>query len=109
MTTKRTTTNAAREAGQTERSAHTPGPWMTSPLMQSWVFANEGFVAKAEGRFTESEKIANARLIAASPELLEALEEIIKRLARDDYADVENLARCHLVARAAIAKAKGAQ
>jgi hypothetical protein len=59
----------------------TPGPWMTNPLSDgsTAIWANE------KGRIAVScltwagnyEGQANARLIAAAPELVEALEELL--------------------------------
>ena len=82
-------------------AGHTPGPW--TAIDRSHVYT-EGLqlVAVAQhGRSVE----ANARLIAAAPELLEALQAIVERVnGGSSYrmgADVDGLAR------AAIAKATG--
>ena len=55
------------------------------------------------------ELLANARLIAAAPELLEALEEFEAEYDKVDLAKAEppELTAAVLAARAAIAKAKG--
>ena len=57
----------------------------------------------------EKEMEANARLIAAAPELLEALEEFEAEYDKVDLAKAEppELTAAVLAARAAIAKAKG--
>ena len=74
--------------------------------------AHEDFIAKVNVNFRSHE--ANARLIAAAPELLDALEQC--RFALEPYDDIkprdwvtdrERLRRAHEVARAAIAKATG--
>lgn len=103
-------------------AAHTPGPWKVThddyaghydvstfdPQMGSEAIAQVFYVANAPGGRGE----ADARLIAAAPELLEALEKMLSLLnavcalsddnyARDDWQDVLN-------ANAAIAKARGA-
>ena len=66
---------------------HTPGPWKVDHVFKSDIYSfapQEELLAsvypmkRAEGSWE-----ANARLIAAAPELLEALEEIIKAW-RDD-------------------------
>ena len=51
-----------------------------------------------------AEALANARLIAAAPELLEALEEIVSAADGDGWSQLDADLR---KARAAIAKAKG--
>src|SRR4051812_37585185 len=61
-----------------ERAAHTPGPWLAE--------ADDSSVFDSEGRevadcltfpFAGEEAEANARLIAAAPELYEALKALI--------------------------------
>jgi hypothetical protein len=105
---------------------HTPGPWFIDeskgPILQGGAKATVGVWAQA--RFDEAcdsdddeiepedekwvcgawgtlshEDIANARLIAAAPDLLEALEDLLS--GRDSDID------WRVAARAAIAKAKG--
>ena len=62
-------------------STHTPGPWFVDGLIVS--AAHKGSVAFAYGpSFAERsevgrESLANARLIAAAPDLLEALQDLI--------------------------------
>jgi len=98
---------------------HTPGPWKQGKSGGiSWynIYANNETVRvarvfdpspapnhKAEGFEIEE---ANARLIAAAPELLEALEEIATQ-AGGTFHNNPELAKGVLQARAAIAKAKG--
>jgi hypothetical protein len=65
-------------------SKHTPGPWsqhlvkvqrdITGPHGQSIAYTRG---ADWSGDKSESEELANARLIAAAPELLEALREVV--------------------------------
>lgn len=77
-------------------SEHTNGPWLTGEV--SW---NE----KGEVRYTlqgvTHACAADARLIAAAPELLEALKGLVEQTAQ--YGHDEEIAD----ARAAIAKAEG--
>ncbi len=88
---------------------HTPGPWGTD--MVGWeVWTERGsdriciITAENVGR---SEQGANARMIAAAPELLEALEGIVSSLVdQDDEGLIEHAPQIE-AARAAIAKAKG--
>lgn len=68
---------------------HTPGPWeLGEPTSQLefGVYATDKisgirhFLANAEGHMGDKESLANARLIAASPDLLEALQEVLPML-----------------------------
>lgn len=97
----------------TKVAAHTPGPWYTSP-QQGYVryegvhgpniCGMDAFGGPAEEAF------ANARLIAAAPEMLEALEAIV---AEADQSNGGKGARLPIViymkelAEAAITKARG--
>lgn len=86
---------------------HTPGPWRLSghsedsPEKLSVEDGYGYFIAEVD--FGLAQK-ANARLIAAAPELLEALESI---LASSDAGNAAILDRLTSKARAAIAKATG--
>lgn len=98
---------------------HTPGPWdqrqrydtlrdeigtRGKALATVWVRAIEGVLTHEQSITLTAEGEANARLIAAAPELLEALELVL-----GNCLDSEGLAAAHAKARAAIAKATGAQ
>ena len=93
---------------------HTPGPWhvFTEDGSVGTIEAENGVVV-AQAQQTRSlrqdlkqvERRANARLIAAAPELLEALEYFKRHIGGDASCDLQTL--LHL-ADAAIAKAKGA-
>jgi len=102
-------------------SAHTPGPWIAKrhagyvetdwrikpahPIKGSTVGFAPHAVVKGDARIvSEAEKAANASLIAAAPELLEALQRIASFTA---YQDCDNCLEMNAVARAAIAKATG--
>ncbi|MBC2594913.1 hypothetical protein H5P28_11655 [Ruficoccus amylovorans] len=91
----------------------TPGPWAYNATSEGWFDVGpiggryrgctaNVFNAECIGGITNAEAEANARLIAAAPDLLEALEDIV------DVLDAlgEALAKVK-DARAAIAKAKG--
>ena len=109
--------------------AHTSGPWkqgttLVTAATSHWnidqwkeneerenrmVFANFSFMDQglSRVRIAVCEKSDDALLIAAAPELLEALEEFLKaydsdKLFGDDPSEVDK-------ARAAIRKAKGEQ
>lgn len=60
-------------------SKHTPRPWRFDPDNQN-IYAN-GMVAQTFGHVHNGEKLANARLIAAAPDLLEALKDILYALS----------------------------
>ena len=94
---------------------HTPGPWRyegaevwaTAPMRFNLTTAGTPMIATlckhedADGGFPVE---ANARLIAAAPELLEALEEMVKA---GEFEDWDGRCDCIADARAAIAKATG--
>jgi hypothetical protein len=90
---------------------HTPGPWQVSP--HSNITSKSLVVAKVEqmpGNY-ESEKQANARLIAAAPDLLFALEACMENmegmLGISDFGSPTEGDFPLAIVRAAIAKAKG--
>ncbi len=100
---------------------HTPGPWILETVQTSvgwchkigpfpWKNGKENHACVyddyASGHNGTPELIANARLIAASPELLEALEASLDYIERLTYGGTDGLALIDK-ARAAIAKAKG--
>ena len=89
---------------------HTPGPWRTfvwnefageAVISHVTVITDNKDIAKFS-RWTD-EVMANARLIAAAPDLLEALE----MLAAVDFGADGSVERGALLARIAIAKARG--
>lgn len=86
---------------------HTPGPWHIYKGHGLYVDSSTaGSICKlAEKRISEQDE-ANARLIAASPELLEALESILDS-ATDGRPLPEWLCERLVPASAAIRKAKG--
>jgi len=93
---------------------HTPGPWgvvgitqMATGMGYYSVCTNEGEVEVCTLR---NRPLGDARLIATAPELLEALEEVVKAwLHEAGQGDgiMEEHAPILAKARAAIAKAKG--
>ena len=79
---------------------HTPGPWTQhsqdkSKIIATGVFNKDGSVIQVgsawgpAGRWGEvkEEHFANARLIAAAPELLEAAKVILKRMFEQGKAE----------------------
>lgn len=87
-------------------SKHTPGPWSvggsTEYINQLRIEPTIGIVFGAGDEIK-----ANARLIAAAPEMLEALEAIIERWDTPSWKDVPHTATYINSARAVVAKAKG--
>lgn len=97
-------------------SAHTPGPWTLDTVTTSCGICHKvGPFPRKEGKYghaciyvdypgtgkIEGELLANARLIAAAPDLLDAAEEALEAIADGDVQSARNALR------AAIAKATG--
>jgi hypothetical protein len=85
--------DAATLKGAAPKRAHTPGPWVRGNTVQHDVLLLGGpakryvchvTIQQAGGgaiaQSMEAEREANARLIAAAPELLEALEGIVAEI-----------------------------
>ena len=95
---------------------HTPGPWHVESMIDYGrdIYAGDRWIGQANndhgtdinesGFPSNSECDANASLIAAAPDLLEALEVIIRDGRLQTFEDRE---KCRAIARAAIAKARG--
>ena len=90
---------------------HTPGPWVADAPCPASIWAGDFQVATCKTANGDGVGMdatpwdvatANARLIAAAPDLLEALEAVIA-----NGADSAPGLGAYLNARAAIAKAKG--
>jgi hypothetical protein len=87
-------------------SGHTPGPWILDVDCSGWSIGPEGMTVAltcgvaTDEDISEEEEKANARLIAAGPDLLKALKRVCSHGYRTS-PDWDN-------ARAAIAKAEGA-
>lgn len=93
---------------------YTPGPWRVlawechaATTVVADVDGQQIVVAECSGhgRYAD-ESLDDARLIAAAPELLEALQSIMKAIESRNYFAAETHAQN--IARAAIAKATGA-
>ena len=99
-----------------QRAAHTPGPWIRGDRLLD-VCAGASVVATvacaSSHPATEEQAHANARLIAAAPDLLAALEGIINLHGKAcnglpfSENETQEWTNAHYVARAAIRKAKG--
>jgi hypothetical protein len=100
---------------QTPATKHTPGPWSLFPMETGWYVNQQGGPGYVGTMHTASHRAAeceaNARLIAAAPELLEALEIARNGLRwyQETYHDAVNGCDDEAMAQidAAIAKAVG--
>ena len=94
-------------------SKHTPGPWIMTRRGEHYHDIHgrrweelARVVTKTDGAIKDSaEGMANAKLIAAAPELLEALKHLEGFLSNKGYSEHDPLVRG--MARQAIAKAEG--
>ena len=88
---------------------HTPGPWVVDPESPTWVEDGNGCCLAKTGYGDDEGDRANARLIAAAPDMLAALRALHDNIA--EYAKINNLGGFDnhdmRQARAAIAKAEG--
>jgi len=84
---------------------HTPGPWKINNFR--FIMGNDRYIATLE----EPNLDSNARLIAAAPELLEALEEIAEGRGRYNQDPLQHASNCIedmvSIAKEAIKKARG--
>ena len=81
---------------------HTPGPWRigtTPPNGEQTIGTQQGLMVAVATTGANTPTEANARLIAAAPDLLEALQNLLKSSCIDGDIAIE--------AKAAIAKATG--
>ena len=88
---------------------HTPGPWKTGPTSNYCVSGSNHQVARASGSGSDWIDLANARLIAVSPEMLESLVAAETALAiASSYVHREQKLMHHTldIVRAVIARAK---
>lgn len=104
---------------------HTPGPWIygdwitgkhgdpgNSGWVEVWNIEADGSKGLPFIACKHHDQVANARLIAAAPELLEALleiEDVASFLCIEDRRDRRQLGEALDKTRAAIAKATGGQ
>jgi len=90
---------------------HTPGPWLSGTWTGREIFNQDGhFIATTmeSGILSVPENIANARLIAAAPTMLAALQSVA-RLLDDPDADDFDADKVQAEAEAAIKLATGVQ
>ena len=85
-----------------QKAGHTPGPWAVESFTDSYeVAVEESLVTIAAVRRFSGRERANARLIAAAPELLEACRWVEQAQRDGDYMTAFRAVS------AAIAKAEG--
>jgi hypothetical protein len=96
-------------------SAHTPGPWTDRAIDESqwsiydsrgWSVAQAHQIKVLSSDLKQAERTANARLIAAAPDLLEALQILMSDMGHLSMKGHMDAAK---KARAAITKATGEQ
>lgn len=98
--------------------SHTPGPWILEGETRCGESRNRTVVTSVGssvvhleqiiGNREEPQFLANARLIAAAPELLEACHKICKAIAfASEFNLAKDLTDGYEACRAAIAKAEG--
>jgi hypothetical protein len=87
----------------------TPGPWKTGDGDRASVLSTVNWHCVAQANDALPEMLANARLIAAAPTLLEALKNLMVEVQDIRGIDVEGYkTRAFEIARAAIALATSA-
>ena len=95
-----------------KKAQHTPGPWTLDGAANTGdldIVAPTGRIAMLDCEFSEETEdvlTANARLIAAAPQLLAALIELSDYVF-DEYTASDSLCERAAEARAVIAKATG--
>lgn len=98
------------------KTQHTPGPWFADGhyicSAEPDIYARQIAVTCDDGITGNSERIANARLIAAAPELLEALNGLFEQcsMIHKQWGDGDNTRAADAAiaaGRAAIARAEG--
>jgi hypothetical protein len=94
---------------KTQEARHTPGAWYVSGnYVQSVKRDTDGYICEPEG-LTKEEAQANAALIAAAPELLEALklaEELLSGWMEEHGVNADKDANVEII-RQTISKAEG--
>lgn len=86
-----------------EIQGHTPGPWRVE---RPYIRGAGRVIASLESGRNEVEDTANARLIAAAPELYETLMELYKALVIEEIS-AETRTRACLRGKAVCAKVRG--
>jgi hypothetical protein len=89
--------------------SHTPGPWALQECSHGGAILIRGQYGEHHQSHLQIVPVADARLIAAAPELLEALRYVVKvrKLECSTHADGFDDICAYCKIRAAIAKATG--
>jgi hypothetical protein len=99
-----------------ENVMHTPGPWIVqldrstkgkAPRMALVVAGGRAAIDCTGSGKDFNQDCANAKLIAAAPDLLAALVAVLEIEDRDEFVPLTELDKAWTAARAAIAKAQG--
>lgn len=85
---------------------HTPGPWAVVGANIEQIEEGVEIATVSEYRTMTPRQAANARLIAAAPDLLAALQSALNQLSALSFAD-DRIVYTRERARAAIARATG--
>jgi hypothetical protein len=88
--------------------SHTPGPWKIGtppPNGEQTIGNSQGLMVAVATTGFNVPTLANARLIAAAPELLEALESMVEMVEMNGFGKAYAMD----IARAAIEKARSQQ
>jgi len=88
-------------------SKHTPGPWKTTHSAMSGYRVSDSTGWGVAVVLKDANDEANAHLIAAAPQMLEALEKIAEIGRQNGDATRQHAVSCFLIAEAAIKAAKG--
>ena len=91
-----------------EKHAHTPGPWHVRPGEDYYHVHGEVRVALVENWIVEDPK-ANARLIAAAPEMHQLLREILLEYEAEAKAEGWDLPTSGEMIREVLAKVEGGE
>ena len=99
--------NVMQHCCRSDQMQHTPGPWTVNYKKFSEVRAENGALVAECKKLTGLVNLqANARLVAAAPELLEALrilyEETVEYIQMNNLLGMDN--QCMKLARAALAR-----
>ena len=92
----------------TTQATHTPGPWYSTPTAGHEMHGQSAIASEANGKTVAIayDGKADAHLIAAAPDLLEALQNAAEIMSGEDYSHVKaDMVRA--ICRRAISKAEG--
>jgi hypothetical protein len=96
--------------GEAMSAAHTPGPWRYGEASNAIINPRGRLIASLHGRDSDGEELiaADAKLLAAAPQLAEALRDVLAFLDPDSIADQRSDARLREERAAAEARARTA-